>query len=157
MAYALTTHPGHHSTASTYGGYCYLNESAIAARLLQQSFGKCAILDIDYHAGNGEFSISFCRLTSTTICLLFIVAVSVPVVHAAPPEPSADSLPVFSAKTLAMLTAFYAATAYFVKHGALNHTPPLELSRLAQNDFAAASAEQPSLSHSRGHTRILSD
>lgn len=35
------------------GGYCYLNNAAIAANQLQQALGRGAILDIDYHHGNG--------------------------------------------------------------------------------------------------------
>ncbi len=49
-AYALCRPPGHHAAADLYGGFCYLNNAAIAAR----SMGKqVAILDIDYHHGNG--------------------------------------------------------------------------------------------------------
>ena len=49
-AYALCRPPGHHAAADLYGGFCYLNNAAIAAR----SLGKqVAILDIDYHHGNG--------------------------------------------------------------------------------------------------------
>lgn len=57
-AYALTTMPGHHSTPDTYGGYCFVNNAAVAARLLQLRNGhhKVAVLDIDYHAGNGTIS-----------------------------------------------------------------------------------------------------
>jgi len=74
-AYALCRPPGHHAAADLYGGYCYLNNAAIAARHLQQpslnsarepaerpeALGggatvdtiPVAILDIDYHHGNG--------------------------------------------------------------------------------------------------------
>jgi len=53
-AYALCRPPGHHAAAAMYGGFCYLNNAAIAARWLgQQSGAKVAILDIDYHHGNG--------------------------------------------------------------------------------------------------------
>jgi acetoin utilization deacetylase AcuC-like enzyme len=50
--YALCRPPGHHAAADLYGGYCYLNNAAIAARALQKE-GKVAILDVDYHHGNG--------------------------------------------------------------------------------------------------------
>jgi acetoin utilization deacetylase AcuC-like enzyme len=48
--YALCRPPGHHAAADLYGGFCYLNNAAIAARWLGE---PTAILDIDYHHGNG--------------------------------------------------------------------------------------------------------
>lgn len=53
VAYALCRPPGHHAAADLYGGFCYLNNAAIAARYLQASEETVAILDIDYHHGNG--------------------------------------------------------------------------------------------------------
>ncbi len=53
IAYALCRPPGHHAGREMIGGYCYLNNAAIAADLLQQTLGRGAILDIDYHHGNG--------------------------------------------------------------------------------------------------------
>jgi acetoin utilization deacetylase AcuC-like enzyme len=51
-AYALCRPPGHHAGPDSFGGYCYLNNAALAAvRLADQ--GDLAILDIDYHHGNG--------------------------------------------------------------------------------------------------------
>jgi acetoin utilization deacetylase AcuC-like enzyme len=52
VAYALCRPPGHHAASDLYGGLCYLNNAAIAARWLQAD-GRVAILDIDYHHGNG--------------------------------------------------------------------------------------------------------
>ncbi len=52
-AYALCRPPGHHAAADLYGGYCYLNNAAIATRYLQAEGGRVAILDLDYHHGNG--------------------------------------------------------------------------------------------------------
>ncbi|BGP20289.1 hypothetical protein JCM10213v2_008426 [Rhodosporidiobolus nylandii] len=54
-AFALCRPPGHHSTPTLCGGYCYLNNAGIAARQYhaQQPASKVAILDIDYHHGNG--------------------------------------------------------------------------------------------------------
>lgn len=53
-AYALCRPPGHHAATSIYGGYCYLNNSSIAARFMQRETGAgIAVLDIDYHHGNG--------------------------------------------------------------------------------------------------------
>jgi acetoin utilization deacetylase AcuC-like enzyme len=42
-AVALTTLPGHHTTPTSFGGYCYVNHAAVAARLLQRHFGKVAV------------------------------------------------------------------------------------------------------------------
>jgi acetoin utilization deacetylase AcuC-like enzyme len=53
-AYALCRPPGHHAAAELYGGFCYLNNAAIAARWLAQTTSqRVAVLDIDYHHGNG--------------------------------------------------------------------------------------------------------
>ncbi|MBN1810513.1 MAG: histone deacetylase family protein [Anaerolineae bacterium] len=51
-AYALCRPPGHHAAPDLYGGLCYLNNAAVAARSLQTN-GRVAILDVDYHHGNG--------------------------------------------------------------------------------------------------------
>jgi acetoin utilization deacetylase AcuC-like enzyme len=59
VAYALCRPPGHHASASQYGGYCYLNNAAIAARSLQGSGARVAIVDIDYHHGNGTQEIFY--------------------------------------------------------------------------------------------------
>lgn len=59
-AYALCRPPGHHAGHDLYGGFCYLNNAAIAARYLQQEqHGRVAILDIDYHHGNGTQEIFY--------------------------------------------------------------------------------------------------
>jgi acetoin utilization deacetylase AcuC-like enzyme len=58
VAYALCRPPGHHAARDLYGGFCYLNNVAIAARRLQRE-RKIAILDIDYHHGNGTQSIFY--------------------------------------------------------------------------------------------------
>ncbi len=53
-AFALCRPPGHHAGRDYMGGYCYLNNAAIAARRAQAlGLGPVAILDIDYHHGNG--------------------------------------------------------------------------------------------------------
>ncbi len=56
--FALCRPPGHHADFSMYGGYCYFNNAAIAASLLAES-GKVAILDLDFHHGNGTQSIFY--------------------------------------------------------------------------------------------------
>ncbi|MFH1803339.1 MAG: histone deacetylase family protein [Pseudomonadota bacterium] len=52
-AYALCRPPGHHASRDIAGGFCYLNNSAIAARQLRDRHDRVAILDIDLHHGNG--------------------------------------------------------------------------------------------------------
>jgi len=61
-AFALCRPPGHHAAAAAMGGYCYLNNAAIAAQhLLDQGCAQVAILDVDYHHGNGTQSIFYAR------------------------------------------------------------------------------------------------
>jgi acetoin utilization deacetylase AcuC-like enzyme len=52
-AYALSRPPGHHAAPEIFGGYCYLNNTAIAADLLARSGATVAVLDVDTHHGNG--------------------------------------------------------------------------------------------------------
>jgi acetoin utilization deacetylase AcuC-like enzyme len=51
--YALTRPPGHHATPAGFGGSCYLNNAAIAARALSRHWPRVAVLDVDAHHGNG--------------------------------------------------------------------------------------------------------
>lgn len=52
--FALCRPPGHHASRDQYGGYCFLNNAAIGAEVLKaEGAGRIAILDIDYHHGNG--------------------------------------------------------------------------------------------------------
>ncbi|MGH6946278.1 MAG: histone deacetylase family protein [Kiloniellales bacterium] len=61
-AFALCRPPGHHAAADYLGGYCYLNNAAIAAQWLRdQGTARVAILDADYHHGNGTQSIFYAR------------------------------------------------------------------------------------------------
>lgn len=60
--FSLCRPPGHHAAADYMGGYCYLNNAAIAAQYLRdQGAAKVAILDVDYHHGNGTQSIFYDR------------------------------------------------------------------------------------------------
>ena len=53
-AFALCRPPGHHAGRSSYGGYCYLNNAALAAQyLLDEGRRRVSIIDVDYHHGNG--------------------------------------------------------------------------------------------------------
>jgi acetoin utilization deacetylase AcuC-like enzyme len=58
LAYALSRPPGHHATRDLFGGYCYFNNAAIAADRFRTR-GRVAILDIDFHHGNGTQSIFY--------------------------------------------------------------------------------------------------
>jgi acetoin utilization deacetylase AcuC-like enzyme len=58
-AFALCRPPGHHSGADYLGGYCYLNNAAIAARAAVAAGRRVAILDVDYHHGNGTQDIFY--------------------------------------------------------------------------------------------------
>lgn len=53
--YAVCRPPGHHAEYKSMGGYCYFNNAAIAAEYLSK-MGSVAILDVDYHHGNGTQS-----------------------------------------------------------------------------------------------------
>jgi len=60
-AYALCRPPGHHAAIDLFGGFCYLNNAAAAARYIQKQrmAAQVAILDIDFHHGNGTQSIFY--------------------------------------------------------------------------------------------------
>lgn len=61
-AFALCRPPGHHASKDVYGGYCFLNNAAIAAQaFIDQGAKKIAVLDIDYHHGNGTQDIFYAR------------------------------------------------------------------------------------------------
>ncbi len=68
MAYALVRPPGHHSEHENFGGFCYFNNTAIAADYLSAE-GKVAILDLDYHHGNGQQDIFYRRRDVLTISI----------------------------------------------------------------------------------------
>lgn len=68
LAYAMVRPPGHHAERNVFGGFCYLNSSAIAANYLS-AFGKVAMLDIDYHHGNGQQNIFWERKDVLTISI----------------------------------------------------------------------------------------
>jgi len=68
FAYALVRPPGHHAERRVYGGFCYLNNAAIAAHYLCAQ-GKVALVDIDYHHGNGQQDIFWERSDVLTVSL----------------------------------------------------------------------------------------
>ena len=71
--YCLTTQPGHHAGKESYGGYCFVNNAAVAASLLHKYYSslsssssspssspvRVGVLDVDYHSGNGTSSIFY--------------------------------------------------------------------------------------------------
>jgi acetoin utilization deacetylase AcuC-like enzyme len=60
--FALTRPPGHHAGADYFGGFCFLNNAALAAQhLLDDGLQRVAILDLDYHHGNGTQDIFYRR------------------------------------------------------------------------------------------------
>lgn len=73
-AYALCRPPGHHAYADSAGGFCFLNNSAIAAERLRTSDAlaaepRVAILDIDVHHGNGTQGIFYSRADVLTVSI----------------------------------------------------------------------------------------
>jgi len=68
IAYGLVRPPGHHAEQRSFGGFCYFNNNAIAAQYLS-GYGKVAILDIDYHHGNGQQDIFYRRSDVLTVSI----------------------------------------------------------------------------------------
>jgi acetoin utilization deacetylase AcuC-like enzyme len=68
LAYALVRPPGHHAERAVFGGFCYLNSAAVAAHYLSAQ-GRVAMLDIDYHHGNGQQDIFLRRSDVLTISI----------------------------------------------------------------------------------------
>ena len=68
VAYALVRPPGHHAERRSFGGFCYFNNNALAAHYLS-AHGKVAVLDIDYHHGNGQQDIFYRRSDVLTVSI----------------------------------------------------------------------------------------
>ena len=66
-AYALCRPPGHHAFADLAGGFCYLNNAAVAASILRQTHPRVAIVDVDLHHGNGTQGIFYGRADVFTL------------------------------------------------------------------------------------------
>jgi len=67
--YALSRPPGHHAGPELAGGFCYLNNTAIAAEHLRSKFERVAILDVDLHHGNGTQMAFYDRSDVLTVSL----------------------------------------------------------------------------------------
>ena len=66
-SYALCRPPGHHAFSDMAGGFCFLNNTAIATEQLLKLFPRAAILDVDVHHGNGTQSIFYRRSDVFTV------------------------------------------------------------------------------------------
>ncbi len=68
--FCATRPPGHHAGADFMGGYCFINNAAVAAQaLLGQGGRRVALLDVDYHHGNGTQSIFYERAEVLTLSI----------------------------------------------------------------------------------------
>ncbi len=67
--YALCRPPGHHAFADVAGGFCFINNSAVAAQRLRSNAARVAILDVDLHHGNGTQGIFYSRADVLTLSL----------------------------------------------------------------------------------------
>ncbi len=77
IVYTLCRPPGHHAEKNRMGGYCYFNNAAVASEYLSQN-GKVAILDIDFHHGNGTQQIFYERSDVLYVSLHINPAVGFP-------------------------------------------------------------------------------
>ncbi len=68
-AYALCRPPGHHAFADVAGGFCFFNNSGIAAQRLRKSADRVAILDVDLHHGNGTQGVFYRRDDVLTVSI----------------------------------------------------------------------------------------
>ena len=69
-AFCLTRPPGHHAMPGQFGGYCFVNFAAVAAQdLVDRGAARVAILDVDYHGGNGTQAIFYHRPDILTVSI----------------------------------------------------------------------------------------
>jgi acetoin utilization deacetylase AcuC-like enzyme len=69
LVYALCRPPGHHAAADMAAGFCYINNTALAAEVITRAGRKAAILDIDVHHGNGTEAIFYDRAGVLTVSI----------------------------------------------------------------------------------------
>jgi acetoin utilization deacetylase AcuC-like enzyme/GNAT superfamily N-acetyltransferase len=68
LVYALVRPPGHHAERRAFGGFCYFNSAAVAADYFSR-LGRVAVLDIDFHHGNGTQDIFYRRADVLTVSI----------------------------------------------------------------------------------------
>ena len=68
-SYALCRPPGHHAYADMAGGFCFLNNTAVAAQRLRSQHARVAVLDVDVHHGNGTQGIFYERDDVLTVSI----------------------------------------------------------------------------------------
>lgn len=68
-AYALCRPPGHHAFADVAGGFCFVNNTAVAAQRLLSRCRRVAVLDVDLHHGNGTQGIFYARADVLTVSI----------------------------------------------------------------------------------------
>ncbi len=69
LAYALCRPSGHHARSDRASGFCFVNNTAVAAQRLRGSFNRVAILDVDAHHGDGTQQIFYARRDVLTISI----------------------------------------------------------------------------------------
>ncbi|MEO5737209.1 MAG: histone deacetylase family protein [Variovorax sp.] len=69
MAYALCRPSGHHAHRDRAGGFCFINNSAIAAQHLRRRHGRVAVFDVDAHHGDGTQNIFYARSDVFTVSI----------------------------------------------------------------------------------------
>jgi acetoin utilization deacetylase AcuC-like enzyme len=70
FAMALTRPPGHHAGPNYMGGYCFINNAAVAAQALRDGgLQRVAVLDVDYHHGNGTQTCFYERSDVLTVSI----------------------------------------------------------------------------------------
>jgi acetoin utilization deacetylase AcuC-like enzyme len=68
-AYALCRPPGHHAFTDLAGGFCFVNNAAVAATVLRERHARVAIVDVDLHHGNGTQGIFYRRADVLTVSI----------------------------------------------------------------------------------------
>jgi acetoin utilization deacetylase AcuC-like enzyme len=69
MVYALCRPPGHHAASDLAAGFCFFNNSALAAEVMTRAGKRVAVLDIDVHHGNGTEAIFYDRADVLTVSI----------------------------------------------------------------------------------------
>jgi acetoin utilization deacetylase AcuC-like enzyme len=162
-AYALCRPSGHHARADRATGFCYLNNTAIAAQRLRQRFGKVAILDVDAHHGDGTQQIFYTRDDVLTVSVHADPAgyypfftgyadergsgagegfnLNLPLVHGSGGQAMAAAM----SQALAAISAFAADVVVVALGYDAHRLDPLTVLTLEAGDFGAIGAQVKSL------------